>query len=118
MSEIDAEVLAAANELGRRMVAELNRLLAVGGTGLNFVTTDYSGEGGLMADRVHCDRCHQDKEGFVKAEGSAGCYIVADDNGPTYWAKYAERCTGERVICDDCMWSTPTYVATYGDPRK
>lgn len=69
---------------------------------------------GMGCVMFHCDRCHQDKEGWIGPIGSAGCYVVADADGPLYWAKYAERRPDEMVICDACMWATKTYQRTYG----
>ena len=66
---------------------------------------------------IHCDRCSQNVEGFIQPEGSAGVYVLVDANGPTYWARYGERRPEENIICDSCMWSTPTYVAAYGVHR-
>lgn len=61
---------------------------------------------------IHCDRCHQDKEGGIEAEMSWGAYFVAAGSG---WEKFANP--GETVVCDACMWADPRYIATYGRVR-
>jgi hypothetical protein len=59
---------------------------------------------------LHCDRCHKKFDGEIWADGSAGCYVV--DSG--YWHRYARPY--ETVICDECMWADPRYIADYGAP--
>jgi hypothetical protein len=57
---------------------------------------------------LHCDRCHKKFEGDEGEHFTAGFYIV--DRG--CWAKYANPF--ETVLCDECMWADPRYIADYG----
>jgi len=57
---------------------------------------------------LHCDRCHRKVEGDESPYFTSGFYYV--DRG--YWAKYARPC--EVVVCDECIWADPGYIADYG----
>ena len=60
---------------------------------------------------VTCDRCGKQIRGLRTEDMTAGFY---DTSGHT-WGQYAND--GELVVCDDCMWSDPRYIAVYGDNR-
>lgn len=68
-----------------------------------------------MEKTIHCDRCLKTKPGYV-VDGpfgmSAGCYMVGKGS---HWHEMARP--GEEVVCDDCMWEDPKYIARYGDRR-
>ena len=59
-----------------------------------------------------CSRCRKAIEGFRPPDGgmTAGYYHALS------WKKYANP--GEVIICDDCMWADPRYIADYGDMRR
>lgn len=67
---------------------------------------------------VICDRCGKTVEGIhTPADtekgipgGTGGYYNVAP---PSAWTLYAD--VDENIICDECMWSDPRYIAVYGD---
>jgi hypothetical protein len=66
---------------------------------------------------VICDRCGKTVKGLhTPADtakgipgGTSGYYTV---DLPSHWVLYADP--GEKVICDDCMWADPRYIAVYG----
>lgn len=60
-----------------------------------------------METTVVCDRCHRSVEGTRSADFTGGFY---DTTG--YWSKYSD--SGERVICDACMWADERYQNDYG----
>lgn len=55
---------------------------------------------------IHCDRCNIDKEGEVGLHFSAGCYLRSG------WARFMRN--EEEIVCDDCMWKDPRYIAEFG----
>jgi len=57
---------------------------------------------------ITCDRCRKEKNGWTGPVMSAGCYVV-DKGG---WEEHARE--GEKIICDECMWNDPKYIAIYG----
>ena len=59
---------------------------------------------------IHCDRCGQEKEGFISHTVSGGCYTR---NG---WAMYMDG--DEYVVCDDCMWADHRYTKDYGSAHE
>lgn len=65
-----------------------------------------------MYDRIHCDRCHEFKEGCVDQKVTNGCYDVTEG----FWSNFARP--GERLICDDCMHSDPVYIDAMGPKRQ
>lgn len=58
---------------------------------------------------VHCDRCKKKIEGEWIDGYTCGFYDVAP---PSSWAKYSNPY--ETVVCDECMWADPRYIADYG----
>jgi hypothetical protein len=56
--------------------------------------------------KVHCDRCHETVEGFLPDAGgmSAGVYVG--------WRDCMD--IDEWIVCDDCMWADPRYIAIHG----
>lgn len=64
-----------------------------------------------MFPTVWCDRCQKMVPGYVGGPMSAGVYVVEGENNQ--WAKYANP--GERIVCDQCMWKDPRYIAVYGN---
>jgi hypothetical protein len=72
----------------------------------------------MMTDiTVVCDRCGKTVEGLhTDADtennipgGTSGYYTV---DLPSAWVLYANL--GEKIVCDECMWSDPRYIADYG----
>lgn len=59
----------------------------------------------------HCDRCKQKISGDEGATFTSGFYYVSSG----YWARFARPY--ETVVCDDCMFADPGYIAIYGDRR-
>jgi len=59
---------------------------------------------------VHCDRCKKKVEGDWGEHFTSGFYNVSPGSS---WAKYARPY--EDVVCDECMWCSPEYIADYGD---
>lgn len=59
---------------------------------------------------LHCDRCHRKFDGDEGKFFTSGFYYV----NCGYWSKFAEPY--ETVVCDECMWADPRYIAVYG-PR-
>lgn len=57
---------------------------------------------------VVCDRCGRTVEGLRLINATSGFYDMTDE----YWKRYARE--GERVVCDDCMFKDPNYIADYG----
>lgn len=55
-----------------------------------------------------CDRCGELIDGFEDEGGTAGFYYV--HKGP--WSEFARPY--EVVVCDECMWADPGYIALYG----
>lgn len=65
---------------------------------------------------LKCDRCKEHKPGEVYEGTSCGFYVVSEMPGEcNYWANFAR--SGERLICDACMWSDPRYVAEFGERK-
>jgi hypothetical protein len=57
-----------------------------------------------------CSRCSKLLDGpFPDGGMTAGYYDVRGQGGWAYFAK-----TGERFVCDACMWADPAYKAIYG----
>lgn len=57
----------------------------------------------------HCDRCKKKFEGDEHEGWTYGYYDVSSG----YWAQFARPY--ETIICDDCMWCSPEYIALNGD---
>lgn len=55
---------------------------------------------------VVCDRCRKTVEGMRGPRYTAGFYDAEA------WVKYTNP--GEKIICDNCMWSDARYQADYG----
>lgn len=54
-----------------------------------------------------CDRCKATIKGKEYPGGTSGFYRRGK-----LWGKY--MAAGERILCDDCMQSSPEYEAVYG----
>lgn len=61
--------------------------------------------------QIQCDRCHEWVDGEVHENFSCGVYVTS---GEGYWSRFANP--GEDIVCDNCMWADPRYIALYG-PR-
>lgn len=66
---------------------------------------------------VMCDRCHKTIEGLYSEPDdsnhlgyTAGYYSIKEDGKG--WGKYTDP--DERIVCDQCMWADPRYIADYG----
>lgn len=59
----------------------------------------------------HCDRCKKKIDGDEGANFTSGFYYVTSG----YWNRFARPY--ETVVCDDCMWADPDYIAIYGTHR-
>lgn len=65
---------------------------------------------------VTCSRCGKTVEGaefpahHEELGMTSGFYRVIEGN---YWHKFARP--GETILCDDCMWKDPLYIAEYGE---
>lgn len=59
-----------------------------------------------------CDRCEKLIEGDEGQNFTSGFYIV--DQG--CWSQFANPY--ETVVCDECMWADPRYIAIYGAPES
>lgn len=66
---------------------------------------------------VICDRCGKTIEGiYIPADngkgttGGTGGYY---DTSSQLWGQYANP--NENIICDECMWKEPRYIAVYGE---
>ncbi len=59
---------------------------------------------------VVCDRCKKTIHGMKNELATGGFYEV----GPTgkAWGEFANP--GENIVCDDCMWHDPRYIAVHG----
>jgi len=60
---------------------------------------------------IICDRCHgvkHDASIDTNDAVSYGCYDVSVG----YWSQFSHE--SEKVVCDECMWKDPRYVAVYG----
>lgn len=66
-----------------------------------------------MEIEVRCDRCGNSFKG-TKTENMTGGYY---DLGSKYWKDLAEGKEHEFVICDNCMFASPKYIAAYA-PNK
>lgn len=55
----------------------------------------------------NCDRCHRKVEGNEGDGFTSGFYCVDG-----CWAKYGRPY--ETIVCDECMWADPLYIADYG----
>lgn len=62
-----------------------------------------------MEVTIVCDRCKQEVKGLRTESCTAGFY---DTKPGGCWRKYANP--DEEVVCDECMWQDPRYVADYG----
>ena len=62
-----------------------------------------------MEVTVQCDRCKKQVNGIKTETATGGFYEVAN---PLGWGKYADP--GEKIVCDNCMWNDPRYIAVYG----
>jgi hypothetical protein len=62
---------------------------------------------------VHCDRCKKAVEGCEGEGWTGGFYDVSPG---TCWSKFARPY--ETVVCDECMWADPAYIAIYGVMRS
>ena len=56
-----------------------------------------------------CDRCGEAIDGFETDHGTMGFYRLTL---PSIWARFAR--SGEKVICDDCMFEDERYRRDYG----
>lgn len=58
---------------------------------------------------VTCDRCGQPVlDATTISLGTGNYYSVAPGS---YWAEFSR--TGERDVCDKCMWADPKYQEMY-----
>lgn len=69
---------------------------------------------------VVCDRCGKTVHGIHiepserdPIGGTSGYYNTAPLSP---WANFANP--GENILCDDCMFADPRYIAVYGDHRQ
>jgi hypothetical protein len=60
-----------------------------------------------------CDRCGFKFNGnyTISDFGQVTCGYY-DVTGPYGWSMYADE--GEKIVCEDCMWVDPRYIAVYG----
>jgi len=58
---------------------------------------------------IHCDRCRNKVEGGEDEWFTSGFYYVHRGS----WRKYARPY--ETVVCDECMFADPLYIADYGN---
>lgn len=65
-----------------------------------------------MLTKVKCDRCSAEIEGHDEPSFTSGFYRIEKGR----WEKYANL--GEKIVCDDCMWKNPKYIADYGLHRR
>lgn len=64
---------------------------------------------------VTCDRCKKTVEGIRTDRFTGGFYEISVNAmtlEPSDWCKFANP--GEKIVCDDCMWADPRYIAVYG----
>ena len=54
---------------------------------------------------VICERCEKTVEALESNLGTAGFYRRSG------WAQYMNA--DEDIVCDDCMWEDPRYLADY-----
>ena len=59
---------------------------------------------------MKCDRCGKEVKGLeVPGVATAGLYRLIG----TCWEEF-KRHRGENLICDECMFTDPKYIAIYG----
>jgi hypothetical protein len=58
---------------------------------------------------VQCDRCKKMVDGIEDTYSTGGFYRITKGD---YWEKFAND--GEKVICNQCMFTDERYIQKYG----